>query len=42
MSVSAIAAMPGSVRLACSIDSTDTRSSRLNASASVEMMPNSM
>jgi len=40
-SVSAIAAMPGSVKVACSIDSTATSSSRLNASARVENTPNS-
>ena len=38
-SVSAIAAMPGSVSVACSIDSSATSSSRLTDSAIVEMRP---
>jgi phosphoribosylformylglycinamidine synthase len=41
-SASAMAAMPGSDSVACSIDSTATSSSRLKASASVENTPNSM
>jgi hypothetical protein len=40
-SVSAMAAMPGSVSVACSIDSSATSSSRLKDSASVENTPNS-
>ena len=35
----ALAAMPGKVSVACSIDSTATSSSRLQASASVETTP---
>ena len=41
-SASAMAAMPGKVRVACSIDSTATSSSRLTASATPENRPNSM
>ena len=41
-SVSATAAMPGSVSVACIIDSSATRKSRLHASASTEIRPNTM
>ena len=41
-SASAIAAMPGNVSVACSIDSTATNNSRLTASAMPENRPNSM
>ena len=37
----AIAAMPGSVSVACSIDSSATRNIRLAASARTEITPNS-
>ena len=40
--VSAIAAMPGSVRVACRSDSSAIRSSRFTASATEEMTPNSV
>jgi hypothetical protein len=40
-SVSAMAAMPGSVSVACNIDSTATSSSRLKPRASEETRPNS-
>ena len=39
--VSAMAAMPGNVKVACSIDSTATSSNRLKANASDENNPNS-
>ena len=38
-SVSAMAAMPGSVSVACSIESSAIRSSRLTDRAMVEMTP---
>ena len=41
-SASAMAAMPGSVSVACSIDRTATSSSRLTPSAMLENTPNSM
>ena len=41
-SVSAMAAMPGSVRVACSIDNNATSRTRLVASASTEITPNTM
>ena len=39
-SASAMAAMPGSVSVACSMDSTATSSSKLRPSASAENTPN--
>ena len=41
-SASAMAAMPGSVSVACSMERMATSSSRLNASAMLENTPNIM
>ena len=41
-STSAMAAMPGKVSVACSMDSTATSSSRFTASETVENTPKSM
>ena len=41
-STKAIAAIPGSVRVACIMDSTATRSSKLTANAMLEITPNNM
>ena len=41
-STKAMAAMPGKVSVACSMDSTATKSSKLKASATLEIMPNIM
>ena len=41
-STNAMAAMPGKVSVACSIDNTATNSNKLTASAMLEITPNNM
>ena len=41
-STKAMAAMPGKVRVACSMDSIATNNNKFTPNATLEMMPNSM